>query len=158
MTTAEPIATGLVSCGGVRITETSIDELAGKAVGASVRREDVLKLEIAHGRVGERPILTTLLALVILAFGALILWHIVMWFENGGAIIRIEGAGLSLIPLGAWMLWSTWRRGPLLFIETRRERRRFAFARGTTDQELLAFHAQAQTVLHGIPFGVRLER
>jgi hypothetical protein len=70
----------------------------------------------------------------------------------------IEGLGLALLPLGGWMLWSAWRRGRLLFIRTRREQRRFAFARGTTDEELVAFQARAQRLLDGVPFALRLER
>jgi hypothetical protein len=148
----------VVGCGGIRITETSIDEMTGTSVAASVPREQVVALEIGYGHAGERPILTTLLGLAIAAFGLSMLWHLVTSFLFGGVVYDIEGLGLALIPLGGWMLWAAWRRGRLLFIETRRERRRFAFARGTSDEDILAFHTRAQLVLQGIPFTLRLER
>jgi hypothetical protein len=147
-----------VSCRGIRITEASIEELAGNSVAASVPRAEVLELEIGHGRVGERPIPTTLLALGVTAFGLTMAWHLFIWLQHGGPALYVEAFGLALIPLGGWMFWSAWRRGRLLFITTRRERRRFAFARGTTDEELVAFHARAQRLLGGIPFTLRLER
>jgi len=94
----------------------------------------------------------------VVAFDLSILWHLVMWLWRGGTVYDIEGLGLALIPLGGWMLWAAWRRGRILFVTTRRERRRFAFARSTTDDELVAFHAQAQRLVGGIPFALRLER
>ena len=147
-----------VSCRGIRITDAAIEELAGEIVATSVPRADVLGLEISYGRVGERPIPTTLLALGVTAFGSTIAWHLLAVMQNGGRFFYYEAFGLVLIPLGAWMLWSAWRRGRLLFVTTRRERRRFSFARGTTDEELVAFHARAQPLLGGIPFTLRLER
>jgi hypothetical protein len=156
--TSAAAASTELTCRGIRITDAAIEELSGNSVAASVPRAEVLGLEIGYGRVGERPVATTLLALVIMGLGLVMARHLIQWLRYGGTAHDFEAYGIALIPLGGWMLRAVWRRSRLLFITTRRERRRFAFARGTTDEELVAFHARAQPLLGGIPFTLRLER
>ena len=79
-----------------------------------VPRSDFVSGRILVTRVSERPILVTLIALPLLAIGALMTASVIHWLVYGGVHRRSLITMVLLVPGGLWLLWDAWRRAPCL--------------------------------------------
>jgi hypothetical protein len=92
-----------------------------------VSRDDIRRIELAHGFASERPMTQFAVGIVFLAASAYMLSGVVSWLIYGSEL-PIMGRAL-LLPvfptlLGGWMVWTALRKRTYLSIETGKGRRK----------------------------------
>ena len=84
-----------------------------------VLKSDFLSGQILVGRISERPIPISLIAVPLLAIGMVMTASVIRWLVYGGVRDRWLITMILLLPGGVWLLWDAWRRAPCILIQTR---------------------------------------
>lgn len=103
----------------VEIDNTSVRERHEGKVVISLPRSEVLSLKLIHGRRSERPLLQVLLFGSLFVVGLACAWG--MW---RGLMSRFVYLGTGCLVFAVYGLYETFRRGPVLLVETKSGMRR----------------------------------
>jgi len=128
-----------VQLGALRVTPTRVEELDQSRVIVAVERQDVVRARVAWARRWERPLLQLLFAAACGIFGMFVVLDTFHWLQGGGTREVLAIMCTLLLPLGGWIGYDALRRGPILLLETPRDRRRLAFGSKISRGPLLAF-------------------
>ena len=103
----------------VQVDEMGIRELQDGVVVAEIPRADILSATLISGRRSERPFAQAFLGLLLSGVGAVCLAVVLE-----GALSKAFAYGAVNLPLGLFVLWTTFRFGPVVLVRTPRETRR----------------------------------
>jgi hypothetical protein len=109
---------------GFRLTPQALEELDEHRVVLSIPFERVKSAQLRHGFVAERMIPSLVLAGLVCVGGLACAFALVRWFMGVGRLSRYVGAGVALIPFGAWLVRNTLKRGWYLDVDLGGERRK----------------------------------
>jgi hypothetical protein len=109
---------------GFRLTPQALEELDEHRVVLSIPLERVKSAQLKHGFVAERLVPSLVLAVLVCLGGVVCAVSLLRWFAGIGRLSRYVGAGVALIPFGAWLVRSTLKRGWYLDVDMGSERRK----------------------------------
>jgi hypothetical protein len=109
---------------GFRLTQQALEELDEHRVVLSIPLERVKAAQLKHGFVAERLVPSLVLAVLVCVGGVVCALSLLRWFAGIGRLSRYVGAGVALIPFGAWLVRSTLKRGWYLDVDLGSERRK----------------------------------
>jgi hypothetical protein len=124
------------------------EERGGRHV-MSVPREAVRRIQLVRGPAGERLVLQSAFALLLVAIGVAAAAYVVGQLQTTGGTFHLNvAAGAMFVPLGALIMWSAFRPRYYLRVETKNDLRKVGFQTKASVEELAGFVNLAQRV-HG---------
>jgi hypothetical protein len=142
-----------IALGGIVFTAERVFEGTPSRPTVGVARSRIDKIRLRYGSVASHPIVLALLGLIMVGLGLVPLGHAALWVLRGGVYYAAEAFMLVWLPLGVGALFSVFRRGYVLDVQTSAGLRIFAFRRGTNRQEVEQFVRDAEHM-----FGYPIER
>lgn len=133
--------------GRVRVGPDGAGEVDGPRHLVFVPREQIVQIESIRAVGGERPIITLILGIALIAFSVLPLIALVNVFQRGGMYHASWIAGIACVIPGIWLVELSVRKRWVLLVTTHRGTRKLLFPRGTTESEAGMFTASARSVL-----------
>jgi hypothetical protein len=129
--------------GAVRIAANEVAEMDGPRSLVRVKREEVVGLELAEAVGAERPAVTLVLGIALVALGLFPFVFLFLVFTRGGhmdiRLFWITAFGL----LGAWLIRLASKKRLVLLVRTERDCRKLVFAAPTSRDAAEKFAADA---------------
>jgi hypothetical protein len=143
--------TDYLACGPVRIGATEVAEMDGPRCLVRVSRAEVTGLELAFAVGSDRPVLTVVMGIALVAVGLFPWMFLLLLFINGGhmriALFWFTPFGL----LGAWMIWFACKSRLVLLVRTTRDVRKAVFSVSIAPEDAERFAREAARRF-GYPF------
>jgi hypothetical protein len=134
-------ATTPLSCGGITCDANGLQEFDGSRLMAAVTREEIRSIRFQHGTLAPHPIIQSILGAALSVVGFYPLKHLIHWARHGGTFFEGEAWFVVFLVIGLYLLWTAFRRGYYLLVESTQGKKRFVFRPGTPPAELQAFVA-----------------
>jgi hypothetical protein len=94
---------------------------------AVIPRAGIRRITLGGGIAAERPLVSGLLGVLLIALGLAFGLNLAIWFFQGGTAYDAEAFALGLIPIGAWLVQYSLRKRYVLRISTDSGDRKLAF-------------------------------
>jgi hypothetical protein len=132
--------------GDVRFSEERVEALDRGHPVLRIARKEIDHLALRWGLQAARPLVQAAIGVVFLSVGGWVVVNLVgkFLFYGGWVAPKLEGLLATLIPIGGWLLWTSFRRGYYLEVRSRRGRDKIPFARDVSRAEIEALLGQAQ--------------
>lgn len=116
----------------VQFSQEGVAEMNGAKRALFIPQQDIRRIELQSGSGAERPVLQTVVGLIMAGLGVVGLKALWNWFQGSGVLTEIQiGIAFFLFP-GSWLLWSVFRRRTFLWVTTATGTRKILF-RGKID-------------------------
>ena len=128
-------------CASIRCNARNLTEWdAGRRV-LIVPLADIQRITLRHGVFAPHPLLLTLFGLALAAMGSVPFVHFILVARDGGHFTAYEIPLVSLLVIGLVVVFTAFRRGFFLLVETDRGHSRLRFPAKTSGDEIKAFVA-----------------
>ena len=128
----------------VRVSGDGIAEMDRETPVVFLSRDTILEGRVCRGTGAERPALQLVCGLIVFGLGLLFTGHLLLWFVRGGRAVDAEAFGVSMLPLGVWLIGGVVRQTWFLAVQTRQGPRKVVFKGRVDAQELSSFVAKAR--------------
>jgi len=113
---------------GVRVSSNYIQEFDDKKVRDSINRETISSIKLKNGIYSKHPLLQVLMGGGFTYIGYLFVKMLIEGYNNGGRIKFILLVAMLLtMPMGIWLILTSFRKGYYLKIKWDAGEKRFAF-------------------------------
>ena len=133
-----------IQLGDVRLGAEGAFEMDETRPLVSVPRADIVRIEGVHTVGGERPLVTLVIGLALLAVAVVPIVALVDVLLNGGTYYAEWIAAIACVIPAVWLIRLSVRRQWVLVVTTRRDRRKLLFPKSVSHVEVDAFIAQAR--------------
>ena len=134
-----------VQLGSVRLGASGAAEMDGDRPLLSVPREEILGLNTQFTIGGERPFITLVLGVVLIAIAVIPVLTLLDVLRRGGTYYIEWAAAVACIIPAIWLINLSVRRRWVLVVTTRRGRRKLLFPKNTSQVEVEVFVAKARS-------------
>jgi hypothetical protein len=118
-----------IECHGIVCDEKRLSEIDSGSVMVAVDRHDIQRITSRYGLVSPHPMLQVVMGSALTALACFPAAHLIDWIRHGGAFFTAEAFVIPFAVIGLWLVFSTFRKGRFLEVESARGRKRLAFQR-----------------------------
>lgn len=130
----------------IRIGTEGVAEMEGRRSVLFIPREEVVSLQLRHTTPAQRPILTAVAGLALIAFSIVPIIMVLGLLEGKGrGTVEIHTFAMTgFFPLGGWLLSLIFRQRYVLAVTTPREVRKLVFQKSRNHAEIEEFLARGR--------------
>jgi hypothetical protein len=134
-----------IQLGNVRVGVDGAAEMDEHRRLVDIPRADIVRVDGVYTVGGERPAVTLIIGLALVAFAIVPIATLIDVFRRGGTYyIEWAAAAVGALLIAAWLIHLSVRRRWVLLVTTRRDRRKLLFPKDVTQVDVEAFVAQAK--------------
>ncbi len=132
---------------GIVLTDKNLVEISGGKPMVRVDREDIQQITLRHGLIAPHPLIQCIAGLAMVGIGYYPYRMFLHWQRDGGAFHLGFAMVTPFVFLGAWLIFTTFKRGYFLDVQLQSDRKRLTFDATPTSQALESFVARLESEL-----------